>query len=336
MAKFLDLARTSTTWNDLGIDPGRINNDNVVAAYTSPYCDSNSAETYVSQVAFTRHGDRALDDESAAAVGEAVKPLLEAQGRPASDRFDSFVNGEDAAPTPVVYEHQYLAYQLRHKAAKGGPDTTRVLLYPDSTFLTEPRIIALKPRPTNWPTSSSPTPSCANGRPSSASTWGRTPTARTRSGRSWRPRTCPYPPRPTGPARSCPRPRSWRPSSRPSPAAGASSPDRPCDKEATAMSKLWFDEWWLPLSAWAAAVASLVFLVVYCSLELRAQRITGLDLTQGICVYLDDCTITDSYQMGRHSAALVQAVEHQTNGSYTVSAATPDGTLGFEKTRGNS
>ncbi|GAA2807142.1 hypothetical protein RMN57_02370 [Kitasatospora sp. CM 4170] len=146
LAKFLDLARTSTTWNDLGIDPGRINNDNVVAAYTSPYCDSNSAETYVSQVAFTRHGDRALDDESAAAVGEAVKPLLEAQGRPASDRFDSFVNGEDAAPTPVVYEHQYLAYQLRHKAAKGGPDTTRVLLYPDSTFLTEPRIIALKPR----------------------------------------------------------------------------------------------------------------------------------------------------------------------------------------------
>ncbi|MFJ3788507.1 hypothetical protein [Kitasatospora sp. NPDC090091] len=100
------------------------------------------------------------------------------------------------------------------------------------------------------------------------------------------------------------------------------------------MSKLWFGEWWLPLSIWAAAVASLVFLVVYCSLELRAQRITGLDLTQGICVYLDDSAITDSYQMGRHSAALVQAVEHQTNGSYTLSAATPDGTLGFERTRG--
>ncbi|MFF1905186.1 hypothetical protein [Kitasatospora sp. NPDC058218] len=100
------------------------------------------------------------------------------------------------------------------------------------------------------------------------------------------------------------------------------------------MSKLWFGEWWCFLSLWAAAVASLIFLIVYCFLELRAQRITGLDLTQGICVYLDDSAITDSYQMGRHSAALVQAVEHQTNGGYTVSAASPDGTLGFERTRG--
>ncbi|MFJ3788506.1 hypothetical protein [Kitasatospora sp. NPDC090091] len=146
LAGFLDLARTNTTWNDLGIAPGRIVNNNVVAAYTSPYCDSNSAETYVSQVAFTQNGDRTPDDKSAGAVGEAIKPLLEAQGRPASDRFDSFINGEDSVPTPVVYEHQYLAYQLRHVAAKGGPDTTRVLLYPDSVFLTEPRIIALKPR----------------------------------------------------------------------------------------------------------------------------------------------------------------------------------------------
>ncbi|MEV0535081.1 hypothetical protein [Kitasatospora sp. NPDC050463] len=145
LAKFLDLARTNTTWNDLGLNPGRINS-NVVTAYTSPYCDSNSAETYISQVAFTQNGDRAPDETSADAVGEAIKPLLEAQGRPASDRFDSFVSGEDSVPTPVIYEHQYLAYQLRHQAAKGRPDTTRVLLYPDSAFLTKPRIIALKPR----------------------------------------------------------------------------------------------------------------------------------------------------------------------------------------------
>ncbi|MET9468224.1 hypothetical protein ABZY44_26245 [Streptomyces sp. NPDC006544] len=145
LAKFLDLARSDTTWSNLGLNPGRINN-NVVAAYTSPYCDSNSAETYVSQVAFSYHGSRTVDEASADDVGRAVKPLLEAQGRPASDRFDSFVNGEDSAPTPVVYEHQYLAYQLHHKSAKGKPDTTRVLLYPDSAFVTEPRIISLKPR----------------------------------------------------------------------------------------------------------------------------------------------------------------------------------------------
>jgi len=43
----------------------------------------------------------------------------------------------------VIYEHQYLAHQLRHRERSGELDDDRVLLYPSTAFLTQPKFVAL-------------------------------------------------------------------------------------------------------------------------------------------------------------------------------------------------
>ncbi|MFI6028165.1 hypothetical protein [Amycolatopsis magusensis] len=49
--------------------------------------------------------------------------------------------GKRIAPIVVIYEHQYLAHQLR--GPPGQPDDDRVLLYPADHFETQPAFIAL-------------------------------------------------------------------------------------------------------------------------------------------------------------------------------------------------
>ncbi|GAA1402256.1 hypothetical protein GCM10009639_45500 [Kitasatospora putterlickiae] len=99
------------------------------------------------------------------------------------------------------------------------------------------------------------------------------------------------------------------------------------------MSKLWFGEWWPLLAGWTAAwvavLASLALLVRLGLRELRAKRLTELDLTQGICVYLDESVITDQFQMGRHSEALTKEVWHRISKGGSAQAELPGVPVGF-------
>ncbi|GAA1402254.1 hypothetical protein GCM10009639_45490 [Kitasatospora putterlickiae] len=147
MDEFLKLMRARTTWNDLDIGMDNLVNGDAVTAYTSNFCESNSSDTFLSQVAYTASKpDVPTDPAGLEELGRLIKPMLDFQGHPDSDRFESFVNSNTSVPTPVVYEHQFLDYQLRWKAKNGTPDPRRVLLYPDNSFVTAPRIISLKPR----------------------------------------------------------------------------------------------------------------------------------------------------------------------------------------------
>ncbi|MFB6893009.1 hypothetical protein ACFCX4_27280 [Kitasatospora sp. NPDC056327] len=94
-------------------------------------------------------------------------------------------------------------------------------------------------------------------------------------------------------------------------------------------SRLWFGQWWPMLLLWATAVASLLHLARCALLELRDKRLTGLDLTQGICVYLDESAITDQFQMGRHAAALTQEVQHRITRGGSAQVDVPGLPAGF-------
>ncbi|MFJ8046322.1 hypothetical protein ACIRBX_38020 [Kitasatospora sp. NPDC096147] len=137
------------TWNDLDVRAYGPANGNAVAVHTSDVCHSNSAGTFLAQVAFTLNGnarpETVADADRLAAV---AGPLLAAQGMPGVDVFRPYSTEEGRAIAPVVavYEHQYLAYQLKYKAVTGHPDGERVLLYPSNQFMTRPQVISLRDR----------------------------------------------------------------------------------------------------------------------------------------------------------------------------------------------
>src|SRR5262249_140460 len=138
MERFLDLERNGRTWNGIGIGRQRneqgqtVANGNRVLAHNPNVCISNSGGTYLALVAFVENKENPPDEADAAQVAQKIKPLLTAQGMPEQDLFRSYATpeGKGAAPIIVVYEHQYLAYQLQYQERAGLPDTERVLLYP--------------------------------------------------------------------------------------------------------------------------------------------------------------------------------------------------------------
>ncbi|MEV0194427.1 hypothetical protein AB0I39_38635 [Kitasatospora purpeofusca] len=147
LAAFLDRGEQHRTWNDLNIQRHGTTNGNVVVAQTSHICQSNSAETFLAQVAFTRNGGRVPEDAGADELAARIKPLLSAQGMPGVDVFGPYASpeGRGIAPVVVVYEHQYLAYQAHYRDTRHELDTSRVLLYPTFQFITQPQFISLAP-----------------------------------------------------------------------------------------------------------------------------------------------------------------------------------------------
>ncbi|WP_285508327.1 hypothetical protein [Actinokineospora sp. NBRC 105648] len=130
-------------WREL--DPS-LRNDNQVTAQTSDVCSSNSAGTYLGMVAFAENGNRIpQDEESARALARKVKPLLTIQGMPGDDMARSYLapNGQTLAPIAVIYEHQFLAHQIRVKRQTGRVDDRRVLLYPAAQLQAVPELIGL-------------------------------------------------------------------------------------------------------------------------------------------------------------------------------------------------
>ncbi|MET7622074.1 hypothetical protein [Streptomyces sp. NPDC005408] len=145
--KLLDEIDKKSRWSDIGIQNRGVINTNRILVQSPDVCDSNSAGTYLALVAFTWRGtgdDIPSSDKAADQRARAIKPLME-QGMPASDVFRTYISPEGKAIAPVVvaYEHQFLTYQAQYKAEKQQLDSDRVLLYPDSQFVTQPQFIAL-------------------------------------------------------------------------------------------------------------------------------------------------------------------------------------------------
>lgn len=152
--KFIELGENGSTWNSIGIQEQRDVNDRVIAngnrvlAHSSGVCRSNSAATYLSLLAFVRNGTRPpKDDAEVSNVAQQIQPLITAAGMPESDLFKSYVTpeGKSQGPIVVVYEHQYFAYQIEHVRRHERVDDTRVLLYPEQEFQSDPEFVALTP-----------------------------------------------------------------------------------------------------------------------------------------------------------------------------------------------
>ncbi|MFC8666008.1 hypothetical protein [Streptomyces sp. NPDC057199] len=146
MAKFLRLAEDGTRWDDLDVERRRVQNGNKILAQTSDICESNSGGTYLGLVSFVWQKNEAPSTEKQAdQYASDIKKLLIAQGLPGSERAETYlsVDGKSIAPISVIYEHQFLAHQIRYEATHGKPDNERVLLYPSTRFVTEPQLVAL-------------------------------------------------------------------------------------------------------------------------------------------------------------------------------------------------
>ncbi|MEV6175309.1 hypothetical protein AB0L99_44890 [Streptomyces sp. NPDC051954] len=145
------------TWNGIGFDEdGRNSNSGRVLVRTSNVCESNSAGTYLSILAFVANGDSTpgageADEtkamEEARKVARTIKPLIDLQGMWADEQADSYLSGlgKSIAPISLIYEHQYLAHQIDYQQKNHRQDTDRVLLYPTPYALTEPQLISLSP-----------------------------------------------------------------------------------------------------------------------------------------------------------------------------------------------
>jgi hypothetical protein len=152
MRAFLKLAKGDSEhpagyrWNDIDPTHTHVRNGNKILAQTADICESNSAGTYLGLVAFVENDDDAPDtEEKAEALARKIKPLLVEQGLPSAERAETYLSpdGQSIAPISVIYEHQFLAHQIRYEAEHGRTDDDRVLLYPSTRFVTEPQLVAL-------------------------------------------------------------------------------------------------------------------------------------------------------------------------------------------------
>lgn len=141
--KFVSLTEQGRTWNDIGLPKHGIRNSNQVLAHTSDVCRSNSGGTYQGLIAFAKKNRPAESEAEVMTLAEELRPLYRKQGAPTADRVPLYLapEGSSIAPIVVIYEHQYLAHQLRQPP--GAPDEDRVLLYPAAQFATQPSFVSL-------------------------------------------------------------------------------------------------------------------------------------------------------------------------------------------------
>jgi hypothetical protein len=145
LARFVGLTRDGRSWNDLGIAAQGFTNGNTVLAQTTDICSANSAASYLGLVAYVTRGDVPESEREAVDLALQIKPLLREQGLPTRDATGLYFipEGRGIVPAVVVYEHQYLAHQIRRVDAGVGVDHERVLLYPNARLQSEPTLVAL-------------------------------------------------------------------------------------------------------------------------------------------------------------------------------------------------
>jgi hypothetical protein len=142
LTAFLNLIRQHRTWDQLGIRAFGISSGNQVLAKTTDVCRTNGGPTYLGMVSYLIHGRVPTSDREAEDFATDIKPLL-GDGLPEDEPVQYFVQEGKATPIIVMYEHQYLSYQLQAIKRMGKPDYDRVLLYPYPGFQTLPEFIAL-------------------------------------------------------------------------------------------------------------------------------------------------------------------------------------------------
>lgn len=143
LVKFLALVRQQRTWDQLGSRPIGISNGNQVLAQTTDVCTTNGGATYLGMVSSVVNGEVPTTERQARDFADEIKPLLDKQGLPVDAPEQYFIPEGKQTPIIVMYEHQYLAYQLQTIKRSGRPDRDRVLLYPIPGFQTLPEFIAL-------------------------------------------------------------------------------------------------------------------------------------------------------------------------------------------------
>ncbi|MGH3697390.1 MAG: hypothetical protein ACRDRX_25975 [Pseudonocardiaceae bacterium] len=139
MTGFLDLVAAKKSWDDLNGRAHGVINGNPVLAQTTDVCGSNGSSTYVGLVSYVAHGRAPTTEEEAAGFATKIKPLLDQGLAPPTPEIYFLEDGRLIAPIIVLYEHQYLAYQLHRRELDGD----RVLLYPNAAVKTQPLFVAL-------------------------------------------------------------------------------------------------------------------------------------------------------------------------------------------------
>jgi hypothetical protein len=143
MDRFMKLGLEHRSWDDLGVQEHGIRNGNVALARTSGACRSNSGATYLALVAYVASKDVAPADDGLDLLADRIRPLFTAEGMHGENLMDSYLSadGKSQGPIVVVYEHQYLAHQIGLRQRGQEVDTSRVLLYPDREFLSDPELL---------------------------------------------------------------------------------------------------------------------------------------------------------------------------------------------------
>lgn len=138
MVKLKGLADAGKRWKDLGL----ANGNRVIVQSPDP-CKAYSGATLVGFFG-TAFGDEPPQTlEAAEKLALDVKPYVDAQGQAGEDMAPKYFvpEGRTHAVIAVIYEHQYIAYQLRQKSV----DTERVLLYPTKQHQSTPELISFTP-----------------------------------------------------------------------------------------------------------------------------------------------------------------------------------------------
>lgn len=140
---FIGLFDSKTSWNQLRDGRPGPDNGNQVLAQTTDMCRSNGGAAYLALAAFVVRGAPTTDQE-VIALADEIAPLLRAQGEPVSNP-EIYFNEEGRGKVSIIilYEHQYLAHQLRRRLDHRELDTDKVLLYPDVGLQTGPEFVPL-------------------------------------------------------------------------------------------------------------------------------------------------------------------------------------------------
>ncbi|SDW40702.1 hypothetical protein SAMN05421504_101500 [Amycolatopsis xylanica] len=141
--KLVDLMDHGKTWSDYQVD----NRNRLLAQIPDP-CRTYSGSIYVALLSFAKHsGKTPVDEAEALGWASEIKPLFDAEGQHGEDLSPKYLapEGRSFAPVVVIYEHQFIAHQVRTHDRTGRPDAERVLLYPSAQHETAPELISFTP-----------------------------------------------------------------------------------------------------------------------------------------------------------------------------------------------
>lgn len=136
--KFAKVIEQRKRWSDYG----QPNGNRVIAQSPDP-CKAYSGAVLIGFFAFAAEDEPPGSAAAAEALALRVKPYIDAQGQAVEDMAPKFFvpEGRTHAVIAVLYEHQYIAHQLRQQR----PDTERVLLYPTAQHQSTPELISFTP-----------------------------------------------------------------------------------------------------------------------------------------------------------------------------------------------